>query len=259
MVPSIHRHARKRFGAQQFDELLDCRIRRNGDDLRPRLHGLANSLFAELDHRLDQVSIAFVENAFFLTGFDQRVHRFSVGLRSFVRVLLGQCGDRLQEAQHQRDRQREIDQNAQNPAAAHQPFAARPGKEDKRQKTVEQNDDQYQAERGLKNFVDTPAPLVEHREAHQQGDRSRHDLGQHRHGERGAGAADSQLGLNSLLEAWRCCPGTRARENFRSRYRRGRRTRRASAGRKTTATQLQWHSSSSSSRPCGAGAPARGF
>ena len=115
-------------------------------------------------------------------------------------MLLGQRGDRLQEAQHQRDRQREIDQNAQNPAAAHQPFAARPGKENKRQKAIEQNDDEYKAERGLKNLVDPPAPLFEHREAHQQGDRSRHDLGQHRHGERGAGAADSQLGLNSLLE-----------------------------------------------------------
>ena len=67
----------------------------------------------------------------------------------------------MQEAQHQRDRQREIDQNAQNPAAAHQPFAARAGKENKRKKAVEQNDDEYQAERGLKNLVDPPTPLFE--------------------------------------------------------------------------------------------------
>ena len=115
-------------------------------------------------------------------------------------MLLGQRGDRLQESQHQRDRQHEVDQYAQQPAAARQPFAARPRKENKRQKAVEQDDDEYQAERGLKNLVDAPAALAKHREAHQHGDGSGHELGQHRHGERGARPAHSQPGLDSLLE-----------------------------------------------------------
>ena len=83
---------------------------------------------------------------------------------------------------------------------AHQPFAPGPRKENKRQKAIEQNDDEDEAQRGLENFVDAPGAVAEHREAHQHGDGSRYDLGQHRHGERGARPAYSQPGLNSLLE-----------------------------------------------------------
>ena len=194
MVPSIHRHAGKRLGAQQFDELLDRGVGRDGDDFRPRLHGLADRLLAELHHRLDQVAIAFIEDAFFLARFDQRVHRFRLGLRRLVRMLLGQRGDRLQEPQHQRDGQHHVDQYSQQHGAAHQPFAPGPRKEDKRQEAVEQDDDEDQAERGLQNLVDAPAAFAKHGEADQQGDGSGDDLRQHRHGERGPRPAHSQPG-----------------------------------------------------------------
>ena len=241
-----NRHPGKRLGAQQFDELLDRGVGRNGHDFRPRLHGLADSLLAELHHRLDQVAIAFIQDAFFLAGFDERIHRFRLGFRSFVRMLLGQRRDRLQEPQHQGDRQRDVDQYSQQHRAAHQPFAPRPRKENKRQKAVEQDDDEDQAERGLKNLVDAPAAFTEHREAHQQGDGSGNDLRQHRHGERGARPAHSQPGLDSLLEG-----GNVVLELARKKssnlgvhaIRVGDQRQQAEA---TRATQLQWHSSSRS-------------
>ena len=127
-----NRHPGKRFGAQQFDEFLDGGVGGNGHDFRPRLHGLADRLLAELHHRLDQVAIAFIQNAFFLAGFDERVHRFRLGLRRFVRMLLGQRRNRLQESQHQSDRQRQVDQDAQHPHAAHQPLAVGPAKRKQR-------------------------------------------------------------------------------------------------------------------------------
>ncbi len=96
-----NRHAGEGFLAQQFDELFDCGVGGDGDDFGPGLHGFANSLFAELHHRLNEVAVAFVQNAFFLASFDQRVHGFRLGFGLLLRMLLGQGGHRLQETQHQ--------------------------------------------------------------------------------------------------------------------------------------------------------------
>src|SRR5580704_6190998 len=195
-----HRHPGETFGAQQFDKLLDGGVGRNSHDLRPRFHRLAYGLLAELHHRLDQVPIAFIQDAFFLPGLDERVYRLRLGLRRFVRMLLGQRRDRLQESQHQGDRQDHVDQNSQEPRAAHQPFSAGPRKENKWQKAVKQNDDEDQAQGSLKNLVDTPGAVAKYSEAHHHGDSSCHDLGQHRHGESSACPAYSQSRLDSLLE-----------------------------------------------------------
>ena len=43
----------------------------NRHDFRPRRHDLAHRLVAELHHRLDQVAVAFLQNALFLAGFNQ--------------------------------------------------------------------------------------------------------------------------------------------------------------------------------------------
>ena len=105
-----NRHPRKRLGPQQLDKLLHGRVGGDGHNFRPRLHGLANGFFAELHHRLDQVAIAFVQNAFLLARFDERVHRFRLGLGRLVRMFLGKRRDRLQEPDHQGHRQHDVDQ-----------------------------------------------------------------------------------------------------------------------------------------------------
>ena len=69
--------------SQQFDELLHRRVDGNGDHLRPRLHGFAHRLAAEFDHRLDQVAIALLNDAFFLPGFDKRIDRLGRSFRLF--------------------------------------------------------------------------------------------------------------------------------------------------------------------------------
>ena len=48
----------------------------NSDDFRPRRHDFAHRFVAELHHRLNQVAVAFFQNAFFLARFNQGVHGF---------------------------------------------------------------------------------------------------------------------------------------------------------------------------------------
>ena len=66
----IHRHARIVLRAQHFDEALNRSIRRNREHLRTRLHRLAHRLAAEFDHRLDQVAVTLLNDAFFLARFN---------------------------------------------------------------------------------------------------------------------------------------------------------------------------------------------
>src|SRR6202044_2816698 len=72
--------------------------------------------------------------------------------------------------------------------------------ENKRQKLVEDDDDQNQADGRLQHFVDAPQLIAENGVAHKQGDSRGSQLLEHGHGERRAGAADAQAGLNLLLE-----------------------------------------------------------
>ena len=200
MVPSKTGTRENGLFAQQLDELLDRGVGRNGDNFRPRLHGLAHGFFAEFHHRLDQVAVAFVQNAFFLTGFDQRIDGFRLGLRLLVGVFLGQSRHRLQEAQHQGHRQHQIDEacSSSTQRVSHCALGAREKNEG--QEAVKHDHDQDQAQRGLQNFVNAPGPVAEHGEAHQHGDGGRRQLGQHRHGQRGARPAHSQPRLDVLLE-----------------------------------------------------------
>ncbi len=93
--PFEHWHTGKRFHAQQFNELLDRGIGRDGDDFRPRLHRLSHRLFAKFHDRLDHVTVALVQDSFLLTGFNQRIHGFRLGFRLFIRMPFGQSGYRL--------------------------------------------------------------------------------------------------------------------------------------------------------------------
>ena len=84
--------------SQQLDELFDRRVGGNRHNFRTRLHRLAHRLLAEFHDRLDQVAIAFVQNAFFLASLDERIHGFRLSFGLFVRVLFGQRRDRPAES-----------------------------------------------------------------------------------------------------------------------------------------------------------------
>src|SRR5579864_1035992 len=81
-----------------------------------------------------------------------------------------------------------------------QPLAPGARKEYERKKAVEQNDDEDQADRSLKDFVDAPGLVVEDQKANEESNRCDGELGEHRHGERSAGTGDAQFGFNFLLE-----------------------------------------------------------
>ena len=60
----------------QFGKLGDGHGNRHSHDLRPRRHDLAHRFVTELNHRLDEVAVALLQDSFFLAGFDQRVYCF---------------------------------------------------------------------------------------------------------------------------------------------------------------------------------------
>ena len=64
----------------------------DGYHLRPGLHGFANRLAAEFDYRLDQLAIAFLDDAFFLSRFNQGVDGFGRSFRFGLGVLAGERG-----------------------------------------------------------------------------------------------------------------------------------------------------------------------
>ncbi len=84
----------------------------------------------------------------------------------FVRMFLGQGGNRLQESQDQGYGQGGVDQNLHN-STQRRAIRHWCAEKEKRQKAVEQDDDQNQAERGLQNFVDAPGAFAKHRKANQ--------------------------------------------------------------------------------------------
>src|SRR5208282_3875500 len=173
---------------------------RDGYHLRPRLHRLANRFAAEFDYRLDQVAIALLNDAFFLSRFNQGVDGFGGSFRLRFGVLSGERGNRLAESEHQRHRQNQINQQAQRQRPVLQPASSGSRKKDEGQQTVKKDDDQDQAERGLENFVNAPGAVAKNGEADDHGDSGGGQLGQNRHGERGALARDFEARLHDLLE-----------------------------------------------------------
>jgi hypothetical protein len=197
---AIDGNAREGLSAQQLNEFLDRGIDRYGDHFRTRLHGLANGFAAELDHRLDEVAVAGLDDAFFLTRFNKSIDGFGRALGLLFGLLLGQRCHRLQEAQDERDGQDDVDHDPQQGHPAHQPLAIGAREEHEGQEAVENDDDEDEAEGGLKNFLDAPGLVAENGEADHHGDGGHGELYQDGHRERGSGAADAQFGLDLLLE-----------------------------------------------------------
>src|SRR5207245_11683361 len=63
----VNGYAREGLGAQELDQLFHGHVSRHSDHVGTRFHGFPHRLAAELHHRLDEVAIAFVQNALFLT------------------------------------------------------------------------------------------------------------------------------------------------------------------------------------------------
>src|SRR5579859_5806789 len=81
-----------------------------------------------------------------------------------------------------------------------QPLAPGARKEYERKKAVEQNDDEDQADRSLKDFIDAPGLVVENQKANKESNRCDGELREDCHGERSAGTGDAQFRFNFLLE-----------------------------------------------------------
>ncbi len=141
---------------QLVGELLNGGGGRNGKDIGARRHYFAHGLIAELDHGLDELAVAFLQDAFFFRGFNQRVHGFGWMFRLFRLMRLRQSGNGQPEAKGDGDRQHEINQALQQRNKFDEPHAARAREEHVRQKPVAKNDDQNNADERLNNFRPDP-------------------------------------------------------------------------------------------------------
>ena len=115
-------------------------------------------------------------------------------------MLAGQRCNRLAESEHQRHRQNQVDQQAQEQHPVRQPASAGARKEDEGQQAIKKDDDQHQAEGGFEDGVDAPGAVAKHGETDDHGDGCRDQLRQNGHGERGARARHSEPRLHDLLE-----------------------------------------------------------
>ena len=87
----VDRNARVLLVDDQLAQLLERGVGRNGHDVGPRRHHFAHHLVAELHHRLDQLAVVFLDEAFFGAGRDQR---FDVlGRGGLLRLRRGIVGE----------------------------------------------------------------------------------------------------------------------------------------------------------------------
>src|ERR1039457_4290104 len=103
------RYARIGILLHQFGKFLDGGVDGDRDDLGPGRHHLPHRLVAEFDDGLDKIAVALLQNALFLTGFDQRVNRLRRMLRLLSGMLFGERCDRQSEAEYQGHRHGKID------------------------------------------------------------------------------------------------------------------------------------------------------
>src|ERR1019366_10576124 len=135
--------------AQRFKKLFDRPFGGNGEDLWPWRHDLAHGLVAEFHGGLNQVAIAFFENSFFASGFDQGIHGFGRVLGLFLGMLLGERCYRNRETEHDGDGKREINQNAYEPDRMAEPLATGTGEQEVRQQAIADNNGEHERDRGL--------------------------------------------------------------------------------------------------------------
>ncbi len=64
----VGRDARVLLVDHQLAQFFERRVLADRDDARPRRHHFAHGLVAEGDHGLDQLAVAFFDDAFFFAG-----------------------------------------------------------------------------------------------------------------------------------------------------------------------------------------------
>ncbi len=118
----VNRDARVLLVDHHLAQFLERRVLADGDDARARRHHFAHGGIAERDHRLDQLAVAFFDDAFFFAGGDQGVDVF-LGRGSFVGLrVVAEIEHRLQEVERpsqrphqQRHQAKQRDQAAASP------------------------------------------------------------------------------------------------------------------------------------------------
>src|SRR5271165_5933153 len=198
-ISFAHRYARIGMFLHQFGKFGDCHGGWHSDDLRSWRHDFADGFVAELDYRLDQVSIALLQNAFLLTSLNQCVNGFRWMLRLFAWVLLRKRRNGKCKAKNQRGRQRKINQHPQHRHPMPQPLA--PGADEKHigQQPIENHDYEDDADCRLHQVEHDPALLHEQHIPDEHTDARHADLRQHCHGKRGPLAAGVKPRLNIVL------------------------------------------------------------
>ncbi len=195
-------HGNTRVGArpQHLRELFNSGIRGDRDDFRTRLHDLANSFVAELDYGLNQVAIAFFENAFFLARLNKGIHGFRGMLRLRLRMLASERGHRLAEADRKRYRENQIDKPTHDQGKVRKPFATGARKQNVRDDAIENDNEDDDLGCALKNLLSAPPFSAEDPVGDQKRNGCGSELLQHSHGESSAVAADTQARFDFVLE-----------------------------------------------------------
>ena len=134
-IPLVHRDARILLVDHQRAELFERGIGRDGDDVGPRRHYLPHYFVAELHHRLDQLAVVLLDQAFFGAGGNQRFDVLGGRGRGFLgRVVVRQLDQRLEEVQGRHERPGHPGQPAQRRNQRNQPLPARAPVEQLRQR-----------------------------------------------------------------------------------------------------------------------------
>src|SRR5260370_40254566 len=106
----------------------------------------------------------------------------------------------MADSEHQRDRQKQVDQRAQERRPAPEPASAGARKKDEGQQAAKNDDDEHQAEGGFEDFVNAPGAVAKNGEADDHGNGRGDQLRQNGHGERASLAGYSKTRLANLLE-----------------------------------------------------------
>ncbi len=104
-IAFVDRDARILLGDDQFAQVLKRAAGIDGHDVGPGRHHLANHLVAELDNRLDELAVVFLDEALFGAGVDERLDVFR-GRGFFFLAVSGfsQLHQRLEKLQYHDDR-----------------------------------------------------------------------------------------------------------------------------------------------------------
>jgi hypothetical protein len=188
--------------AQQLEELFQGDRLGDGKDRGPRGHHLAHQLVAELDRRAHQVAVALFEDSLLFTGFEQRLD-IDGGLLLGTGLLLGQRGQREEEADKNGDGRHQPEQQEDGPENARHPAATGAVEEQRGQNPIAEDHHQHHGKNRLGNLCgggpNQQRGAIEEHRAELKCDQPQGKLLQNSGADLGVFAAQAQARLDLLL------------------------------------------------------------